>query len=174
MQAKEANFLKFLQSNNNQFIIPIYQRTYSWNIQQCEQLWNDIVRVATSPETPGHFVGSIVYIAKGIYSPTTTTQLLVIDGQQRITTISLLLSALGKSIDQSPEPLDITGRKIRNLYLLNPEEDGEYRYKLLLTQNDSETLKKIVEDQEPPINASARVIENYQFFERQIRTLRLT
>jgi len=100
---------------DNQFIIPIYQRTYSWNISQCEQLWNDIVRVAVNENVPGHFVGSIVYIAKGIYSPTTTTQLLVIDGQQRLTTLSLLLAAMAKVIDQSSQAVDITSRKIRNL-----------------------------------------------------------
>lgn len=169
MQAKEANFLKFLQSNNNQFIIPIYQRTYSWNITQCLQLWNDIIRVAENQSVPGHFIGSIVYIAKGIYSPTTTTQLLVIDGQQRLTTLTLLLAAMAKAIDQSNQSIDVTSRKIRNLYLLNPEESGEQRFKLILTQSDCETLKKIVDDEELPNNPSSRITENYQFFERQIR-----
>jgi uncharacterized protein with ParB-like and HNH nuclease domain/predicted transport protein len=169
MQAKEANFLKFLQSNNNQFIIPIYQRTYSWNIPQCQQLWNDIIRVAENPNIPGHFIGSIVYIAKGIYSLATTTQLLVIDGQQRLTTLTLLLAAMAKAIEQSTQPYEITNRKIRNLYLLNPEESGEQRYKLILTQNDRDTLKCIVDEDAPPIDTSIRVIENYQFFERQIR-----
>ncbi|HEY9086844.1 MAG TPA: DUF262 and DUF1524 domain-containing protein [Anaerolineaceae bacterium] len=169
MQAKEANFLKFLQSNNNQFIIPIYQRTYSWSIPQCQQLWNDIIRVAEDSKIPGHFIGSIVYIAKGIYSPTTTTQLLVIDGQQRLTTLTLLLSVMAKAIDHSDNNLDITSRKIRNLYLLNPEESGSDRFKLLLTQSDCDTLKRIVADEELPENASTRLVENYQYFDHQIR-----
>ena len=64
MKAVQANFLGFIQ-NRAQFIIPIYQRTYSWTIGQCEQLWNDIVRVATHNEYLAHFIGSIVYIQRG-------------------------------------------------------------------------------------------------------------
>ncbi len=66
MKASETNFLKFLQGTK-QFIIPIYQRKYSWTIEQCKQLWNVIVRAANDEDVKGHFVGSIVYIKKGLY-----------------------------------------------------------------------------------------------------------
>jgi uncharacterized protein with ParB-like and HNH nuclease domain len=89
MKANETNFLKFLQ-HPNQFVIPIYQRTYSWTLKQCQQLWHDIVRAAEDKEISGHFVGSIVYIEGGLYQVASVPQLLVIDGQQRLTTLSLL------------------------------------------------------------------------------------
>ncbi|MCK4810874.1 MAG: DUF262 domain-containing protein, partial [Methanosarcinales archaeon] len=80
MKANETRFLDFL-GKPAQFIIPIYQRTYSWKRKQCEQLWKDIMRAATDEIVSGHFVGSIVYIEKGIYSHSDIPQLLVIDGQ---------------------------------------------------------------------------------------------
>jgi uncharacterized protein with ParB-like and HNH nuclease domain len=98
MKATEVKFLKFLQQPN-QFVIPIYQRTYSWTLKQCQQLWNDIIRAAEDKQVSGHFVGSIVYIEGGLYQVAAVPQLLLIDGQQRVTTLSLLLSALGKAIE---------------------------------------------------------------------------
>jgi len=77
MKASETNFLKVLQGPK-QFIVPIYQRRYSWTLHQCRQLWNDIVRAALD-EVEGHFVGSMVYIAHGIYKPSAVPQMLVID-----------------------------------------------------------------------------------------------
>ncbi len=79
MQARETQLVKFLQGTK-QFIIPIYQRTYSWTEKQCEQLWNDIVRVGLNENIPGHFIGSIVYIEKGLYQVSDVPQLLIIDG----------------------------------------------------------------------------------------------
>jgi len=98
MKATETNFLKFMQGTK-QFVIPIYQRKYSWSIQQCRQLWNDIVRAAENEELKGHFVGSIVYIEKGLYVTSSVPQLVVIDGQQWMTTLTLFLLALGKAIE---------------------------------------------------------------------------
>ena len=100
MKAGAIRFLPFLDGKK-QFVVPIYQRAYSWTREQCAQLWNDILRVALDDNIPAHFLGSIVYIEKGIYHIGSITQLLVIDGQQRITTLSLLLAALGEVIDES-------------------------------------------------------------------------
>src|SRR5438105_15667010 len=102
MKATATNFLKFLQGTR-QFIIPIYQRTYSWRISDCQQLWNDIVRVAQNDKIPAHFLGSIVYVEKGIFHVSSVTQLLVIDGQLRLTTLSLLLAALGEALNVGQE-----------------------------------------------------------------------
>jgi hypothetical protein len=88
MKAVESNFLKFIQGPK-QFVIPIYQRTYSWTVKpQCEELWNDIVYSATHDKVQGHFIGSIVYIQGGIYQSSAISELLVIDGQQRLATLS--------------------------------------------------------------------------------------
>lgn len=168
MKATETNLLNFLKQPN-QFTIPIYQRTYSWTLKQCQQLWEDIVRVAQDEEISGHFVGSIVYIEAGLYQVASIPQLLVIDGQQRLTTISLLLSALGKAISGGEEKVEITQRKIENYFLFNNEEEGEYRYKLLLTQSDRQTFINIIENRDLPKNASQRLRENYLYFESQIR-----
>jgi uncharacterized protein with ParB-like and HNH nuclease domain/predicted transport protein len=168
MKANETNFLKFLQQPN-QFVIPIYQRTYSWTLKQCQQLWHDIVRAAEDEEISGHFVGSIVYIEGGLYQVASVPQLLVIDGQQRVTTISLLLSALGKAIEASDEKLETSRKKIESYFLFNSQEEGEERYKLLLTQSDRETFIRLIEARELPQVASKRIVENYEYFESQIR-----
>ncbi len=168
MKATETKFLPFLQGTK-QFIIPIYQRTYSWTLAQCQQLWDDIRRVAADEQASGHFVGSIVYIDKGLYQISSVPQLLVIDGQQRLTTLSLLLAALGKVIEERGAKLDVTRKKINNYYLLNSDEDDELRYKLLLTQSDKGTLISTVEDGQYPSVAANRIVENYTFFLNQLR-----
>ena len=93
MKATEAKLLDFLKKSP-QFIIPIYQRTYSWTESQCRQLCEDILRAGGNDEITAHFVGSIVYIEKGLYQVSSQSPLLVIDGQQRLTTVSLIVEAL--------------------------------------------------------------------------------
>lgn len=168
MKATEINFLKFLQQPN-QFVIPIYQRTYSWTIKQCQQLWNDIIGAALDDTISGHFVGSIVYIEGGLYQVASVPQLLVIDGQQRLTTLSLILTALVKVVEELDEKLEPSPKKIENYFIFNNQEDGEARYKLLLTQGDRETFIRLIERRDLPQNASKRIVENYQYFEDQIR-----
>jgi uncharacterized protein with ParB-like and HNH nuclease domain len=93
MKATEAKLLSFLQKSP-QFVIPIYQRTYSWTDRQCRQLWDDILRAGASDTIAVHFIGSIVYVEQGLSQITHQAPLLVIDGQQRLTTVSLLIEAL--------------------------------------------------------------------------------
>lgn len=163
MKAVETNLLKFLQGTK-QFIIPIYQRKYSWTINQCRQLWNDIVRSAKDENVKGHFVGSIVYIERGLYQISSVPQLLVIDGQQRMTTLTLFLLALGKAIEESDQPCDITKKKIMNYYLVNNDEEGELYHKLILTKSDKDTLINLFSDKKLPDEYSQRVYENFTFF----------
>ena len=168
MKAAENKFLPFLEGKK-QFIIPIYQRTYSWTREQCEQLWNDIVRSAKDDEIKGHFVGSIVYIQKDLYHVSTIQQLLVIDGQQRLTTLSLLLAALANVANMSTSELNISYEEINDSYLINKHAKDELRYKLMLTQSDKETLMSIIDGCDMPKPASQRIMENYRYFEEQIR-----
>ena len=95
MKATETNLLRFLDSTK-QFTLPIFQRRYSWERRHCKQLWEDIWRVGKNEEIPSHFLGSIVSIEDG---SSTVPKFLVIDGQQRLTTLALLLSALGRAIE---------------------------------------------------------------------------
>ncbi|WP_107838312.1 DUF262 and DUF1524 domain-containing protein [Metasolibacillus meyeri] len=170
MKASENNFLKFL-SGMKQFLIPIYQRKYSWQDEQCEQLWHDIMQAADN--STGHFVGSVVYIEREIYTVSAIPQLLVIDGQQRLTTISLLLMALSKRL--STENLvvndNITGKKLKNYYLVNnDEEDTDLYYRLVLTDSDDSFYKALLDDT-PFDDEDNRVIENYRLFEEKINML---
>src|SRR5258706_8885 len=170
MKAAEIQLLPFLEGKK-QFIIPIYQRTYSWTREQCEQLWNDIVRAATDKEVQGHFLGSIVFIQQGLFMVANIPQLLVIDGQQRLSTLTLLLVALARAIEQSHTPSSTSHEEIYDSYLINKHGKDEQRYKLLLTQSDKEMLIQIIDDLEQAKSAKTinRLIDNYRFFEDKIR-----
>jgi uncharacterized protein with ParB-like and HNH nuclease domain/predicted transport protein len=172
MKATEAKFLDFIKKSP-QFVIPIYQRTYSWTERECRQLWDDILRTGENDEVSAHFVGSIVYIEKGLYQVTSQSPLLVIDGQQRLTTMALLIAAvtnvLEKLPEESREPVDgFSPRKLRNYYLINPEEEGERHYKLILSQTDRESLIAVIAGKERPKEYSRRIAENYELFETWI------
>ncbi|MDP3089115.1 MAG: DUF262 and DUF1524 domain-containing protein [Nitrospira sp.] len=167
MKATEARLLDLLKKSP-QFVIPIYQRTYSWTEKECRQLWDDIVRCGRSDKITVHFVGSIVYVESGVSQVTHQAPLLVIDGQQRLTTVSLLLAALAKAVGEG-EPFDgFSQRKIKNYYLLNPEESGERHFKLLLSQTDKASLTAIVGNEESPQHPSLRITANYGSFEKWI------
>ena len=163
MKATEAKFLSFLQKSP-QFIIPIYQRTYSWTEKQCQQLWDDIVRAGANDNIIVHFIGSIVYIEQGLSQVTHQTPLLVIDGQQRLTTLSLLIEALARALGDS-EPIDgFSAPKLREYYLTNRLEKGDRFYKLLLSQTDNASLKAIITNSELPNNPSQRIMQNFHLF----------
>ncbi|MEA5449452.1 DUF262 domain-containing protein [Leptolyngbya sp. CCNP1308] len=167
MKATEAKLLDFLKKST-QFIIPIYQRTYSWTEKECRQLWDDVLRAGLNDNISVHFIGSVVYIEKGLFQVMNQPPLLVIDGQQRLTTITLLLEALARQLGDT-EPLDgFSAIKLRSYYLLNPLESGDRRYKLLLTQTDKDTLLALVQQKDLPKEQSLRVRENFEFFEKQI------
>lgn len=168
MKASEANLLKFM-GVPQQLIIPIYQRNYSWSRKDCQQLWDDILRVASDSTAPAHFIGSIVYISKGIYQATVIPQLLVIDGQQRLTTISLLISALAKTIENMDGEYKINAQSLYNYFLVNSNERNELRYKLVLTRSDKEALFNIIDGYDIPENSTHRIYDNYRFFETKIR-----
>jgi uncharacterized protein with ParB-like and HNH nuclease domain len=169
MKATEANFLAFLKKSP-QFVIPIYQRTYSWTFKECRQLWDDIVRAGTNDAISVHFIGSIVYIESGLSQVSHQAPLLVIDGQQRLTTATLLLAALANALGDT-EPIDgFSARKLRNYYLVNPEETGERHYKLLLSQTDKSSLTAIVARNEQPADQSVRVTQNFDLFNEMIAT----
>jgi len=172
MKATEAKFLSFIKKSP-QFVIPIYQRTYSWTERECRQLWDDIVRSGKNDVITAHFIGSIVYIEKGLYQVTDQSPLLVIDGQQRLATMSLLIAALSNVLENvfgvKYEPVEgFSPRKLRHYYLINPEEEDERHCKLILSQTDKESLIAKVTGKSLPKNYSRRIVENYKFFEKWI------
>lgn len=170
MKATEAKLLEFLK-RSPQFIIPIYQRNYSWTERECRQLWDDILHTGGNDAVSAHFIGSIVYIERGLYQVTGQSPLLVIDGQQRLTTVTLILEALSRQLGDA-EPLDgFSAKKLRSYYLLNPLEDGERGYKLLLTRTDKASLLALVQQKPEPAEYSLRIHENFAFFKERVKAL---
>jgi len=167
MKASEASLLTFLKKAE-QFVIPIYQRTYSWTEKQCRQLWDDIIRAGTHDDISVHFIGSIVYVAQDLALVTQQTPMLVIDGQQRLTMITLILEALARAVGED-EPVDgFSGAKIRHYYLRNDLEHDDRFYKLLLSQTDNASLKAIINNTEYPKEPSQRISENFAFFTQML------
>lgn len=170
MKATEANLLKFLRKSP-QFVIPIYQRNYSWTAAQCRQLWSDLMRAGRDESVNAHFIGSIVYVERGLSSVTSQESLLVIDGQQRLTTSTLLIAALAKHFEVQGlgELLEaFSSKKLRNYYLLNPDEDGERHFKLILSETDKDTLLSLLQNTPLPAETSSRIAENYSLFQELI------
>lgn len=170
MQATQASLHKLLEGKD-QFIIPIYQRAYSWDESHSRQLFNDIVRVGGTGDS--HFIGSVVYF-KPIDSPTTViSALLVIDGQQRLTTVSLLLLALvhflkeHKGISLKGE----TWQAIQESYLIHRYQEDDTKYKLLLSKKDKTTFKNLIDEIDRGDKDSKKVLETYDFFSRELGKL---
>jgi uncharacterized protein with ParB-like and HNH nuclease domain/predicted transport protein len=169
MKAIDRNFTKII-NGTTQFVIPVFQRDYKWNEPQCEQLWKDIIDIANNQSQKGHFIGSIVYIQTGDTSAGFTRWLLI-DGQQRVTTLMLLLAALRDHITHTKwqgTNNDPTAKKIDAYFLRNMEEDGERQLKLILRRKDKLTLKAIIEGTELPKNFSEHIYDNYEYFMDQI------
>lgn len=172
MKAVDSHLLTLLKKSN-QFVVPIYQRVYSWTEAECAQLWSDILRAGNNDKLGAHFTGSIVYVAKDQGTNTSAEPDLIIDGQQRVTTVTLLLAALAERLEQLPEqerePIDgFSPKKIRNRYLLNDDEDGERQFKLILSQEDRATLISIVQGVPLPAAASTRVTANFEFLRNKL------
>lgn len=168
LQAGETTLNKLLNTSR-QFIVPIFQRNYSWQKSQYEQLWFDILRASKFKEKQNHFIGSIVYIDMGTPAGR-PQQLLLIDGQQRLTTISILLCAIKDYVQKfNLETKLINLAKIKNQFLYNSDEMDEDRYKLLLNVQDKETYIKLIDNTIFTVNKLAtNIIKCYEFFYERI------
>ncbi|MDO4796714.1 MAG: DUF262 domain-containing protein [Coriobacteriales bacterium] len=172
MYAVSANFLDLLGSNLTQFVIPVYQRVYSWDEKECRDLWNDVMRAGRTGQP--HFIGSFLYTPEAASSATSIKRWLLIDGQQRMTTLSLMLSAFLDYIEEDESRAsfltDVKPRSLRRKYLFNDDDYiGEARYRLVLSQDDRETLHALVSNQPLPDIYSRKLVENRQFFADRVR-----
>lgn len=167
MKATEAGLLQFLRAAPR-FVIPIYQRTYSWTEKECTQLWEDVYRAGLDDSIDVHFIGSIVYIEDGLSNNTKRAPNLVIDGQQRLTTITLLLAALADAVGDDEPVEGFSADEIRETLLTNHRRSGDEFYKLLLTRTDRDTLKAIVGRHDYPTPRSDRIVENYDAFKARL------
>ena len=178
MRASDIPLLKYLDGTK-QFTVPIFQRRYSWGDKdsqkdkdQCNQLWEDILSVGQNEETPSHFFGSIVSTVSTEDGNLRVPNIRVIDGQQRLATVSLLLSALGRAIERRNVEIGIDRSQLEGYYLFNERESGELRYKQLLTQHDKQTFIDLLkkggtEDRDSSLSL------NYQFFEQKLKDVDL-
>ncbi|WP_143427302.1 DUF262 and DUF1524 domain-containing protein [Helicobacter pylori] len=162
MKADATTLLGFFEENqNNQFVIPIYQRLYNWKKEQCEQLWDDIIKIGGNDKMNGHFIGSILYAR---VDDTHSSPLLIIDGQQRLTTITLLFIALRDHLN------DEVKRKKMESYLINSDKDGDKKFRLILSESDKDTLLSLIdENRRKPSEPSLKIMENFKLFEKWIR-----
>ncbi|GAA8109962.1 DUF262 and DUF1524 domain-containing protein [Helicobacter pylori] len=167
MEAKEATLLGFFEENqNNQFVIPIYQRLYGWKKEQCKQLWDDIIKIGGNDKMNGHFIGSILYVLDG---KTPSSPLLIIDGQQRLTTITLLFIALRSHLSDEVKILEKFSRKKIESYLINSNKDGDKKFRLILSESDKDTLLSLIDkNKRKPSEPSLKIMENFELFEKWI------
>ncbi len=161
MKADATTLLDFIKDNQkNQLVIPIYQRVYSWEKEQCKQLWDDIIKIGGNDKMDGHFIGSILYVLDGITH--SDNALLIIDGQQRLTTITLLLTALRDHWSDKR-------KEIEDHYLINSNRDGDKKFRLILSESDKDTLLSLIDkDRREPSEPSSKIMENFKLFEEWV------
>ncbi|BAW51465.1 rloF like protein [Helicobacter pylori] len=163
MEADATTLLNFIKDNQkNQLVIPIYQRLYSWEKEQCKQLWDDIIKIGGNDKMDGHFIGSILYVLDGITH--SDNALLIIDGQQRLTTITLLLTALRDHLND-----EVKRKDIEDHYLINSDKDGDKKFRLILSESDKDTLLSLIDkDKRKPSEPLSKIVENFKLFEEWV------
>lgn len=167
MKANETNVEDFLSSNKTQFVIPVYQRNYDWSTVQCNQLLNDILEVGNNKGMNAHFIGSIVYIYDGVYTASRIKELTIIDGQQRLTTLTLIyLALLRLAKELNAEELV---NEITETYLINKFAPEEEKLKLRPTDNNDKALKYLLRgDKNEEYLEFSKLIDNFNYFKGRI------
>lgn len=167
MKANETKVEDFLSSNKTQFVIPVYQRNYDWTTGQCKQLLDDILEVGTSKKMNAHFIGSIVYVHDDVYTASRIKELTVIDGQQRLTTLTLVYLVLHRlAKDLHNEGLV---NEISETYLINKFSPEEEKLKLRPTDNNDRALKYLLRsDETEEYSDFSKLIDNFNYFKGRI------
>ena len=161
MEAKQNSVFKFMQQQDTQFIIPVYQRNYDWRNEQCRQLMHDILAVGSSDTEQSHFVGSIVYLQTSITS--NPTYLTIIDGQQRLTTLTLVWIALQRRAHEWGQ--ERMADEISKKFLINEYQDEGAKMKLRPIKKDDHALRHLLNNASGQWTGGySRLIENFQFF----------
>ncbi|QWR77648.1 DUF262 domain-containing protein [Candidatus Magnetomonas plexicatena] len=167
MKATENNLSRFLSVTDTQFHIPVYQRNYDWTLKHCQQLLNDIINVGKDDKATSHFIGSIVYIHDDVYSASSIRELLIIDGQQRLITVTLIyisLMHLAKDLNKQ-QMFD----KINESYIINKFAKEEEKLKLKPTENNNKLLKLLIQGENLQDHAEySKLRMNYLFFRKNI------
>ena len=169
MDANKRGYTELI-GGSVQFVIPVFQRDYSWAEEQCARLWEDVERAGKKGDGE-HFFGPVVYISTAGQSAAFTRWRLI-DGQQRMTTVSLLMAAIRDHIKEQPASQNIINEadKIEPYFLVNTQEKGDQRPKLVLRRWDEPTLRWIVDSaREPADNDKSKILHrNYWFFRNKL------
>jgi uncharacterized protein with ParB-like and HNH nuclease domain/alkylated DNA nucleotide flippase Atl1 len=159
LKANETTIRNLLQGER-QYVVPLYQRRYSWKRRDLAQLWADLRRVIEAGGTASHFIGSVVLAPSPTNLPAGVQGWLVVDGQQRLTTLSILLCAIRDHVTETDAQL---AAKIDDLYLFNKYATGPERYTLLPTKADRAAWIALIE-RTPDAGGEDRIGEAYRFF----------
>jgi uncharacterized protein with ParB-like and HNH nuclease domain len=168
MRAFKKELYIFLNPSGTQYVIPVYQRNYSWEIAHCEKLFKDILNLMDKP-TKEYFVGSIVYIANQDNS-TDVRQFYIIDGQQRLTTVTLILTALYHLLkNKELESVRYSTEQIHDEYLVNKySQDKASRLRLKPIETDAHHLEEILTEGRIQ-NKKSAISLNYQWFKKHLK-----
>jgi uncharacterized protein with ParB-like and HNH nuclease domain len=167
MKANELPINNFLQAPNVQFVIPVYQRNYDWTTNECRELINDIIAVEQDGRGT-HFIGSIVFIHEGAFNISEVKELVIIDGQQRLTTINILYVALYRFAKDNGKQQE--GDMLYNMYLTNQYVQQESsKLKLKQTDTNSFAFRAIMNQTENEFGSYSNVIENYNYFRDRVK-----
>lgn len=167
MKANETSLNRFLAQSDTQFMIPVYQRNYDWSLAQCSQLFDDILKVGSDEQQSSHFVGSIVYIHDNVYSVAGIRELSVIDGQQRLTTVTLVYIALYALAKETGDQALVN--RIQETYLINKFSQDEEKLKLRPTEHNDKALKYLLRnDSNDEYKEYSKLIDNYNYFKGRI------
>lgn len=171
MEAKQRQILELFGNQNTQFSIPVYQRDYNWEEKQCKTLLKDIENIHKNQSLTSHFIGSIVYLHEGVYC-TGKKEFSIIDGQQRLTTITLLLIALYHRLDEFND--ENKRDMIYKRYLIDEYMESKDKLKLMLPGNNFNILKKIMHKEIEFLNTiekESNIYKNYNLFYNNIDTV---
>jgi len=168
MKAKEKKFLHFLEGSDKHFVIPVYQRNYDWKKEQCKQLFDDLIDISSTDRT--HFLGSIVSI---YHDDGEDREYLIIDGQQRLTTLSLLLLAIYKILENDLLNSSVNKEQIRDEYLINKYSKDDKKIRLKPVKNDKDAFSSLFLNEEEYIQ-DTNITLNYQYFYNRILEDKIT
>ena len=170
MVAARETTLQELLEGSKQYQVPLYQRTYSWKQDQLRRLWEDILKLSEDRvDTPSatHFIGSLVLAPSPSNGPAGVQEFLVVDGQQRLTTLSILLCAIRDHLVKTEDPERQDRERIDQQYLINKWKPEQQRLKLVPTQEDRPAYLACL-DSTPQAGGSDPVGAAYRFFQAQL------
>ncbi len=171
MKGSECKFVKYMEGSDKRFVIPVYQRNYDWKTENCKQLYDDLIKIIKE-HRKNHFFGSLV----SVYNPDgRNEEFLVIDGQQRLTTVSLLFLAMYNLMEKEiivPDSSNLKQR-IYEEYLVDKWQPKETRIKLKPVKNDQKAFQKLFNESKEYIRES-NLTTNYNYFYDRIQKQEIT